>query len=278
VLAIGVSWCALTTGGNLPADIAAALLVPGAVLTLTGLVDDLRGVSAGLRLCVQVLATLPMLVLLPFGLFAGAVVGFLWVWMINLYNFMDGIDGMAAWQGILAAGGAAALMLLDGRDAGMWAPAAAVATACLGFLLLNRPPARVFMGDAGSAFLGYVFGGLALYTGVSGVLSPMIWLILLGVFIVDATVTLALRIWRRERWWVAHRQHAYQRLAAGRWGHGGTIARFAVVSLLWLWPLALVAHWWPALAPAVAPVALLPLAGGVLWLDARSPGAGELAS
>lgn len=134
------------------------------------------------------------------------------VWLINLTNFMDGIDGIAGGQGLVA--GAAAGVLLAGTSADpRWAALGwAMAGACAGFLWWNRPPARIFMGDVGSTTLGLVFAILVLAQLRAGIALDLALLPLLP-FVADATATLIRRAWRRERLSQAHRSHLYQRLA-----------------------------------------------------------------
>jgi Fuc2NAc and GlcNAc transferase len=133
------------------------------------------------------------------------------VWLINLYNFMDGIDGIAGGNAVVVAlfGG---LLAMRAGDLELGVVIMLVAGASMGFLVWNWPPARIFMGDVGSGFLGYLFGVIALVSQRHGPTGAAVWLLLLGVFVFDSTVTLARRVLRREQWYAAHRSHAYQRL------------------------------------------------------------------
>jgi Fuc2NAc and GlcNAc transferase len=139
------------------------------------------------------------------------------VWLTNLYNFMDGIDGLAAAEAFVVA--SAGALLLAGRQPPLALVALLVAAAAGGFLVWNWPPARLFMGDVGSGFLGYTFGGLALASENARALPALLWLLLLGPFFIDATVTLLRRMARGERWYAAHRAHAYQRAVQAGWSH-----------------------------------------------------------
>lgn len=143
-----------------------------------------------------------------------AVVGT--VWLINLTNFMDGIDGIAGGQGLVAGVGAGLLLAGTTADARWAALGWACAGACAGFLIWNRPPARIFMGDVGSTALGLVFGLLVMAQLQAGLALDLALLPLLP-FILDATGTLLRRAWRREALSQAHRSHLYQRLAR-HWG------------------------------------------------------------
>ena len=140
------------------------------------------------------------------------------VWLINLTNFMDGIDGIAAVECITVSFGGVLLYVLSGPSSLQWLMPLMLASACLGFLVWNWPPAKIFMGDVGSGFLGFMLAALSLQAAR---LSPRLfwgWVILLGIFVVDATFTLLRRIMRGERFYEAHRTHAYQ-YAARRFGH-----------------------------------------------------------
>jgi Fuc2NAc and GlcNAc transferase len=170
------------------------------------------------------------------------------VWSLNLFNFMDGIDGIAASQAVFMAGVGALLAHLAGLTTSIPAAGWTIAAASFGFLLWNWPPARVFMGDVGSGFLGFVLAVLALgATRESAVMLP-VWLILGAVFIVDATFTLCRRLARRERFYEAHRSHAYQWLSR-RWSsHLRVTAACATLNVLWLGPLAWICMRFPAYA------------------------------
>jgi Fuc2NAc and GlcNAc transferase len=160
------------------------------------------------------------------------------VWLLNLTNFMDGIDGLAAVEAITVCGAGAVLGYLAVPQAPAWMLPSFVAAAAAGFFAWNRPPAKIFMGDAGSSFLGFMFAALALQA--AAVAPPLLWswTILLGVFIVDATTTLVRRLLRGENVASAHRSHAYQ-WAAIRWaGHGPVTFTAAAINVLWLLPIA----------------------------------------
>ncbi|MBA3659782.1 MAG: glycosyl transferase family 4, partial [Gemmatimonadales bacterium] len=149
------------------------------------------------------------------------------VWATNLYNFMDGIDGLAAGESTVA-GGVGALLLMTTAPSLAWV-AAVLAAASGGFLVWNWPPARLFMGDVGSGFIGFVFGVLAVAGERYSSMPALLWLVLLGPFVADATITLLRRMARGERWHAAHRSHAYQRaVQAGRSHRTVTLAMLAL--------------------------------------------------
>ncbi|MBW3569822.1 MAG: glycosyltransferase family 4 protein [Gemmatimonadetes bacterium] len=259
-----------STMGVLNGDTAAAFIGGGGVVALIGWVDDRRGVHAGVRAVVHCLAAVWAVFLLgglPFlstgtghvhlGSIGGllAVLGI--VWATNLYNFMDGIDGIAGGQALCAGAFGGALLLLSG-SAGLAAVAFLVAAATAGFLAWNWAPAKIFMGDVGSGFLGFSFGTLAVASENDGGVPLLLWVLLLGVFVVDATVTLLRRTLAGQVPYAAHRDHAYQRAVRSGWSHA-RVSGWVVAFNLALGVLSVVAWLRPPL--------LVPLvAGGLLLL------------
>jgi Fuc2NAc and GlcNAc transferase len=228
-----------------------ALLGAGAGVAIIGFLDDHGHIAARWRLLGHFGAAAWVLFwlggLAPITLFGvtvdlgwlGSVLAVLYlVWMLNLYNFMDGIDGLASLEAISVCIGAALLYWLSGSQYLIWAPLL-LAFAVAGFLYWNFPPARIFMGDAGSGFLGIVLGTLSLQGAWEHSDLFWGWLILLGAFIVDATVTLIHRLLRREKVYEAHRSHAYQ-FASRRYGaHLPVTITVGLINLLWLLPIAI---------------------------------------
>ncbi len=188
--------------------------------------DDLHGLSPFVRLVAQSAAVAVGIFVLPGprDLFFLVAIGLVWIWWINLFNFMDGIDGLA---GSEAAAIGAGLLLFAGVGAGsdpaQRALAAAVTGAAIGFLVWNWSPARIFLGDVGSVPLGYVLGFLLLDLAVRG--HWTIALILPLYFLADATITLVRRLLRRERVWQAHREHFYQEAVRRGLGHAAVVKR-----------------------------------------------------
>jgi Fuc2NAc and GlcNAc transferase len=190
------------------------------------------------------------------------------VWVLNLFNFMDGIDGIAAAEAIFVVTSGALLSIHS--DTGMLAAPAAIVfgAACLGFLGWNWAPARIFMGDVGSGYLGYVIAVLAIASSHDNPTALLCWLILGGVFFCDATVTLVRRVLRGERVSQAHRSHAYQWLAR-RWrSHSRVTLAVTAINLLWLLPCALFASEHASLAGWTVVVALAPLIALVFFTGA----------
>lgn len=276
VVAFELSLLALWLLGGVPLPLFLALLVGGLMIAAVGLIDDRRGVAARWRFLVHLLAAVWALAWLGFPAlpvggstvdlgWLGLVLGALMiVWLVNLYNFMDGIDAIAGIEALTVAVGAALLA----ADSGAGGVLGLLALAVLGFLVWNWPPAKIFMGDVGSAFLGFVFAALALFAGG---LSLWGWLILLGVFIVDATWTLLRRVLRGERWYEAHRSHAYQRAARRCGSHLRVSVVVGLVNVLWLLPLAYGAQRWPGYGPALVAVAYVPLLAAAARLGAGRP-------
>ena len=198
----------------------------GAAVALAAIsaADDARGLPAGIRLAAHAGAAMvaagagASLPASAIDLLAWLLVVLAIVWMTNLYNFMDGADGLA---GGMTAIGFAALALAAARagSADVAAIAAVVSVAAVAFLAFNFPPARVFLGDAGSVPLGFLAGALAWNGFARGLWPAWFPLLVFSPFIVDASVTLALRLARGERVWIAHRQHTYQRLVLAGWSH-----------------------------------------------------------
>jgi Fuc2NAc and GlcNAc transferase len=174
---------------------------------------------------------------LELGWFGGLLAAFYLVWLLNLYNFMDGIDGIASVEAITACLGAAWLYWLAGLGGTAVLPLL-LAASVSGFLYWNFPPAKIFMGDAGSGFIGIVLGGLSLQA--AWVSPPMFWcwLILLGVFIVDATYTLVRRLLRGDKVYEAHRSHAYQFASRAYGKHLPVTVAVAALNVCWLLPIA----------------------------------------
>lgn len=234
----------------------AALVIGMLVLAMVSWLDDLRGLPAIGRLTVQTGTAAG--VVLAWGAASGSIVLstvagsaltlFLVAWIVthvNFYNFMDGIDGIAAGQ--------AAIVGLAWMIVGRWqdshlltALGGGLAAACLAFLCFNWPPARIFMGDVGSASLGFLTGTLPLFTPVLPLADALIFSTLVSApFLIDASVTLVQRLLRRENLLQAHRSHQYQRLVASGWSHRTVTALY----LGWAIACAAAALWWLAAMP-----------------------------
>lgn len=227
-----------------------AMLGAGAGIAVLGFLDDHGHIAARWRLLGHFSASVwalywlggqPAITLFDINLELGWVghilAVFYLVWMLNLYNFMDGIDGIASVEAIFACLGASLLYWLAGFDSLVFVPLV-LAMSVAGFLYWNFPPARIFMGDAGSGFLGIILGLISLQAAWVSPELLWVWLILLGVFIVDATVTLIRRLLRGDKVYEAHRSHAYQ-FASRQYGrHLPITVAVAAINLFWLLPVA----------------------------------------
>lgn len=213
--------------------LAGALIVGG-----ISFADDVRRISPAIRILFHLAAAACVVsaglageridlpgATLDLGATTGAALTMLFVvWVVNLYNFMDGMDGFAG--GMTAIGFTTLAVLCAHRDASLLVAASLVtASASLGFLLFNFPPARIFMGDLGSSLLGYLCAVMMLAADRSASVPLWISVLVFSPFVVDATVTLVRRIVAGERPWRAHRSHFYQRLVRLGWGHRKTVVR-----------------------------------------------------
>lgn len=225
-----------------------SLVSAGGWIALIGFLDDHGHVPARWRLLAHFLGaglflpwlpSLPEIHLLGYSFALGWVgyvlAGLFLVWMLNLYNFMDGIDGLASVEAISVCVGGAMLYLIVGEEWRAITPLI-LAAAVAGFLLWNFPPAKIFMGDAGSGFLGVVLGGFVMQATWADPVLLWAWMILLGVFVVDATFTLFRRLVRGEKIYEAHRSHAYQNASRRYGAHLPVTLAVLAVNLLWLFP------------------------------------------
>lgn len=204
----------------------AAAFVSALALALVSLADDVRSLPVEVRLPAHAVAALvfvlaaanPPSLEWPGGWVGGALAVAGLVWAANLFNFMDGADGLAGGMAVIGFGTFAAAAYQAG-DANLALLSAAIASASAGFLAFNFPPARVFLGDAGSIPLGFLAGALGCWGALTGAWPAWFPLLVFSPFVVDATFTLLRRVAAGERFWVAHRTHAYQRLVLAGWSH-----------------------------------------------------------
>ena len=237
-------------------------MLPGIfLLAIVGWLDDRFTVSSLLRLSVQLAVSLWLLGFAWFqfslsdtGFFVIAAVAI--VWLMNLYNFMDGSNGMAGFQGVFA-GVTMAVLFRSGGQHAMSLVSLSVAAACIGFLPLNFPRARVFMGDVASVPLGFIFASLGLFGVLTGSFSLYVAILIMSVFIVDATMTLLARVIRRERWYTAHAQHVYQRLITQGWSHRRVLVVYQTANVILVLPAIVLAEICPQYAM---------MTGGVMFL------------
>ena len=254
----------------------ASLLGVGLAIALVGLIDDLRPISARIRLLLQLAAASALLWVLgvpPLDLISGITLdaprwltaSVLVVWIVgvlNIYNFMDGMDGLAGTQAVGAAAGCAMVL---GGDLRVFA--AIVGAASAGFLVKNAPPARIFMGDSGSTFLGFMFAGLGVI-GMRHHVSLATIALSLSPFLLDGTFTLFRRALRGEKVWHAHRTHLYQRAVQTELQHrdvlivygGWVVIAFVGVALSGVSPIATLVGWGASIAGLI---------GIIVWVTRR---------
>jgi Fuc2NAc and GlcNAc transferase len=259
-----------------------ALCCAGVIVAIAGYLDDRQKISgATFRLVLHSIGAIILVVGIGFpsqiSLFdrtistgvVGSILGVIYlVWLLNLFNFMDGTDGIAATETIFVC--LAGAMLNYHTLSGINHSSAAVilAASTFGFLLYNWSPAKIFMGDAGSGYLGIVVGGLSLMAAKQQHELLWVWIILLAVFVSDATVTLIRRLLRKQKPHVAHRSHAYQHLAIRLNSHAKVSLIVLAVNVAWLLPIAfLVADKQLAGTTGVV-IAYVPLLIAVLGLGA----------
>jgi Fuc2NAc and GlcNAc transferase len=247
------------------------LLGFGLPVAIVGLIDDRFELDPRIRLLVQLFTVVGFFVFLgpipplQFGEYSVSgpifhyllLSGFL-LWLTNLYNFMDGIDGLAASEACFVTF-AAALLLANAGNYPLALVAICLFASCAGFLVWNWQPARIFMGDVGSVFLGLTFGLLAVLSHQHGSLSLWSWFLLLAVFIVDASITLLLRILSGRRWYLAHREHAYQHASVRVSSHKQIAIAVLIINTVWLLPLAWLADEYPEYGVYFAMLGIVPL-------------------
>lgn len=251
VVSFALALPGLYSFGLLEPTLFCALLGSGLLVALIGFADDHGHIAARWRLLGHFVAAIWALYwmggMAPVSMFgmevqlgwAGCVLAAIYlVWMLNLYNFMDGIDGIASVQAIFVCLAGCLISLMAGNQSVLWG-SLFLSSAVAGFLLWNFPPARIFMGDAGSGFLGVVLGILSLYAAWSSSALLWSWLILLAVFTVDSTVTLLRRLVRGEKIYQAHRSHAYQYAARHFASHKVVTLGVTFINVFWVFPMAL---------------------------------------
>lgn len=205
-------------------------------IVIVSLIDDIITLSSKIRFFIQIISSILAIYFLGgvnyidfvifelSGWWINVIVFFAIIWITNLYNFLDGIDGYAGSQAVIVGVG---VFLILGNIIGIL-----IAVATLGFLVFNWPKASIFMGDVGSATLGFIFAILCFYDTSSG--NIYVWLILLSIFWFDATVTLFRRFRNRERITEAHKKHAYQRLSQSGWSHSKITISSIIINLFFL--------------------------------------------
>jgi Fuc2NAc and GlcNAc transferase len=229
-----------------------ALCCAGVIVAIAGYLDDRQKISgATIRLVLHTIGAIVLVVGIGFpsqiSLFdrtvnaglIGSILGVLYlVWLLNLFNFMDGTDGIAASEAVFVCVAGAILNYRALSDTNFSAVAIVLAASTFGFLLYNWSPAKIFMGDVGSGYLGIVVGGLSLMAAKQLHELLWVWIILLAVFVSDATITLIRRLARKQKPHVAHRSHAYQHLAIQFNSHAKVSLIVLAINVVWILPIA----------------------------------------
>ena len=203
-------------------------------LAVMSQIDDRRGLPARVRFGGHVIAVAALIAVYPAdtSVWLLVIVAFFLVWLVNLYNFMDGSDGLAGGMAVFGFGGYAVTALTGAHpDVSLGVASASVAGAAAGFLLFNFHPAKVFLGDAGSIPTGFLAGALGYWGWRSGTWPLWLPAMMFSPFIVDASITLAKRLMRGEKFWQAHRDHYYQRMVRSGIGHRRTAILWYMVML-----------------------------------------------
>ena len=276
-----ISTCVSYWAGRIPyAEFMA--LMGAALIAVVGLVDDLRPLDIRWRVPAQFLAAIWVLawlgeipaVRLPGidigGPILSVLAGLALVWLVNLYNFMDGIDGLAGSE-LVFVNGLSFLLVINSGDQVVAISSLSLLATGLGFLVWNWPPAKIFMGDAGSGFVGFVLGVMAILSMQHGSLSLWTWILLMGVFVVDATVTLLRRVIGHQKWYEGHASHAYQHAARRYKSHGKVTITVIAINCLWLAPLAWLSKSYPQQGIYCALLGIMPLILLAFWQGAGKP-------
>lgn len=278
-LTFGLSILYFYLNGTVPE--AEFLALSGTLLVATlGLLDDVRSLRLRWRLPLQFCAAgwviffLGGVAPIHFGLFVVSnqltlsVMGiFALVWLLNLYNFMDGIDGIATAE-LLFVNVMSLFLVINSNDQLIGLISSILLFSGAGFLVWNWPPAKIFLGDVGSNFIGFVLGIVALISMKYEIFTVWTWFILLGVFVVDTAVTLIVRILRGDNWYEGHASHAYQNAARRYKSHAKVTIRVIGVNCLWLAPMAWLSVQRPVSGPLLCLIALSPLVFLALKLEA----------
>jgi Fuc2NAc and GlcNAc transferase len=250
VIVITAALAALLSAGYYPPELVLPLMCCSIAMAVLGLWDDISSLSAKFRLLLQFsisiafvvfLPVIPLLniggYLLPVEICAPLYVVAM-VWLTNLYNFMDGIDGIAVSQGLTALAIAACVVVVSGNF--FWLLLlACIFGGVLGFFPWNWQSAKIFMGDVGSSYLGFVFACLMLLSAEE--VGVWTWFIILGLFVADTAATLGVRFLAKQNVFDAHQSHIYQQLARYLGSHQKVCGLLLLVSIVWLAPLALAA-------------------------------------
>ena len=254
----------------------------GFLIALLGLADDIKPMDFRVRLPVQVIFGLvALVVLLPMAplqigkyTFSGEITLFIiafisLIWITNLYNFMDGIDGLAISELVFISGALVFFSVYE-EDLKLEILSVSLLSSGIGFGLWNWAPAKIFLGDLGSGFLGFTIGVLALISLRAEMMSAWTWLLLIGVFACDTTATLIIRSISGFSVYEGHSSHAYQILADKLSSHSKVVILSMLINTVWLFPIAVFSHLKPNFAPVLAFMGLCPIMVMVCYLVLNS--------
>jgi len=242
--------------------------VGGFLATLFGFVDDIFDIRISIKIIIQSMLAAWALLWIDFGEFQvtewipGYISYFIFwillIWIMNAYNFMDGVDGMAASGAIFIASTLALVIFLTNGSFVLLILFMILSASVGGFLFINWPPAKIFMGDSGSVFLGYTLGTLLLFTVSREDLSAWTWIVVLGYFSADTTGTQLLRIFLGKKWHLAHRSHAYQNLVRITGSHLLVTRGINLYHFFWILPLTIFSVLHPEMIIVTVSLAVIP--------------------
>jgi Fuc2NAc and GlcNAc transferase len=266
--------------GMIGSAVATALILGGCMVAVAGLKDDFSHVPAVIRLlvhsgaaCIAVLfcGAITHVDLFSFHISLGyaavilTILGL--VWFVNLFNFMDGLDGFAASEALFVFF-AVMMFAYAGKSAELVNSSLILAACVLGFLVFNWPRASIFMGDVGSSFLGFCIALFIVVGDNRGFISIWTSLILTSPFWIDATITLARRLLRRERVYEAHRSHAYQHLQRRFSSHLSVCLVLWMINLFWVLPISILSWRFSGMAPIYTLICVIPITVGTIIIGA----------
>jgi Fuc2NAc and GlcNAc transferase len=208
------------------------------LVAILGFLDDKYSIKTTSRFLMQLIIAALFSSSFGLSLVWTVIIIFYMTYALNLYNFMDGINGIAGLEALFVGLSMALIFHLNG-NLQYTHLMLIISSAVLGFLFLNFPKAQIFMGDVGSSFLGFTFAGLSIISGMQDINILLSWWILLAVFVVDASLTLVTRIINKDQWYQAHCTHAYQHLRAKYKSHVKVSLGISVLNVILLLPLAL---------------------------------------
>ena len=253
-------------------QVSVGLAMGGIAITIVGFIDDIFETRELTKLIIQIMLSIwnIYVFLLNIDNFVDLISNiyywpfiflalFILVWLINVFNFMDAIDGMALSGSIMIAWSAAFIIMLTQGNNENSIMLFLLGIICFAFLVFNFPPASIFMGDAGSLFLGYFFGGIIVKTFLDSDINFWTWVILLAHFLTETTLSTLMRIKLTKAWYKAHRSLSYQNLARILNSHKKVTIGSILFYIIWLFPLAILSCFYINLGPLLFLIAIIPV-------------------